>query len=243
MPRQVAFRLPVGHLVGSSLGIYFRNLIPFTFLGALVMSPWIALRLYWAGLPSEQQGGPMLLSVLLQSVLGYLLTGAVTYGVVMQLRGEPAGLAACLSKGAGSFFRVLGTGLLCGLRIALWSLLLLVPGIIETVRLWVAIPVAVMEDKAGSVAAQRSVDLVRGSGWPLFAAYALVLLLGFGLLFVGAFLMAAMQADSDPESPWLDIVLTVPLQAFGATMMSVAYFLLRKGKENVDAAAIAKVFD
>ena len=38
-------------------------------------------------------------------------------------------------------------------------------------------------------------------------------------------------------------MLTVPLQAFGTTMMSVAYFLLRKGKENVDAAAIAKVFD
>ena len=239
------FRLTVGKLVSVSLGIYLRNIIPFLFLGGLVMGPWIALE-FWlpeAGL-SEQSRALIPLGVfILQSVLTNMLTGAITYGVVMQLRGSPAGLGDSIGKGLSSLLRVIGTGFIVAIRIFLWSLLLYVPGIIESVRLFVALPVAVMEGKAGNSAAQRSKDLVSGSGWPVFGAYFLTMVLAFLISMIAVFLIVGFEPDFDRSNPWLSTVITVPLSTFSSTMMAVAYFLLRKGKENVDAKEIAKIFD
>lgn len=241
-----AFQLSVGSLVSASLGVYLRNLIPFLFLGCLILGPWILL-VFWFAESADAKPEDVLVetygAILVQSLLTYVLTGAITYGVVQHLRGEPKGLAETIGKGFGSFFRSLGTGLYCGLMIFVFTLLLIVPGIIQSIRLYVALPASVMEGSVGSAAAKRSTQLVAGSGWQLFGAWLLIVILGgvFGAV-VGA-ICGATIVDFDARSPWLQVGIQVPMNTFAATMMAVAYFQLRKGKENVDAKAIAKVFD
>lgn len=239
------FRLTVGQLVSASIGIWLRNIVPFLFLGTLVLGPWIALEFWMPEARLERGTLPLVMAgaFLLQMVLTNILTGAITFGVVMQLRGSPAGLGDCIGKGLGSLFRVLGTGIVVCTRIILWSLLLYVPGIIESVRLFVALPVAVMEQKAGNAAARRSVELVRGSGAPVFWSWLLTIILGALIGFVVGFLAGALDPEFSRKSPWLTVGITVPINTYSSTMMAVAYFLLRKGKENVDAKEIAKVFD
>lgn len=249
------YTLPIGDLVGKSIAIFLRNLFPFTLLGVLFMAPWIALHIYHMQLlgeaPPRRHGETpdtalLMLpfaEMLLQSLLSFLLTGAVTFGVVQQLRGQPAGIAQVISKGLSSFGRVFATGFLCGLRIMLFTLLLIVPGIIQQVKLYVAIPAAVMEGRDASHAMSRSELLTKGSGWQIFGAWLLILLIGFGLAMVAFFVAHAADPGVLKSPVWVDIAITVFVGPFGATMMAVAYFLLRKGKENVDPKEIAAVFD
>lgn len=247
------FQLPVGDLVGKSLSIYFRNLIPFTVMTALVLSPWIALTLYLA--PASVVIDPIteqpvfrfnfvaLGMFLLQTLLGFMLAGSLTFGVVQQLRGQPAGILVAVSQGMQSFARVLGTSFLCGLRILAYFLLLYVPGIIEQVKLYVAVPAAVMEGKGASASVERSIRLTDGSRWHIFGAWLLVALLGIGLGLLVGVTVAMAAPDFELDDNWLAIGIQLFMAPFAATMSATAYFLLRKGKENIDAREIAAVFD
>lgn len=239
-----SYSLPVGGLVGQTIGIFLRNLVPFLVLGALVLAPWIALRIVFDDAVEKQDNLaiPVLL-FLLQSLLAYILTGAVTFGVVQQLRRQPAGFGAVISQGLSSFGRVLGTGLLCGVRILLWTILFYVPGVIESVRLFVAIPAAVMEGKSNVAAVDRSKALTRGSGWSIFGAWLLIAVIGAGIGMIGVFVLHSSDQAVLAKPMWLEITIAVVVGPFSATMAAVAYFMLRRGKENVDATQIAAVFD
>ncbi|MEO6593646.1 MAG: glycerophosphoryl diester phosphodiesterase membrane domain-containing protein [Planctomycetota bacterium] len=239
-----SYSLPVGALVGQTIGIYLRNAVPFLVLSAIVLAPWIALRIALEDTMSrpENKALPLLLT-LVKILLTNILTGAVTFGVVQQLRQKPAGIGSAISQGLSSFGRVLGTSLLCGIRIGVGLLLLVIPGIYESVRLFVAIPAAVMEGKSGGRAIERSATLVRGSGWALFGALLLAGLISAVLGMIGVFMLHASNEDFTSTPAWFDIGLAVVLGPFSATMAAVAYFMLRQGKENVDVKEIAAVFD
>lgn len=245
MARESRFQLSLGSLLSQSFAVYLRNLIPFLLLGTFVFVPWIVLRYFGAQARVADPRPIEVLSGLVQMLLAQLLAGALTYGVVQQLRGQPAGVGALVSHGASSFFRVLGTGLLSGLVIGLGLVLLVVPGLIFAVRYFVAVPVAVMEGRAGTEALARSKSLVDGNGWVIFGSFLVVMVITAVLGgVVGAVL--AFQPDGSLEkaleSLWFEVPITVFSNTFGATIMSVAYFQLRKGRENIDAEQVANVF-
>jgi len=175
-------------------------------------------------------------------ILTYVLTGTLTYGVVQQMRGSPASIGDAISKGMQAMPRALGTGLLAGFRIILFTLLLIIPGIMEQVRLYVAIPAAIMEGKGGDVAIQRSIKLTDGSRWPIFGSWLIMILLAGPLVGVIAFVMIMMTGDG--QIPWwFDVAFSLVIQPLGAVAMAVCYFLLREGKEQISVEQIAAVFD
>jgi uncharacterized membrane protein len=252
------YTLPFGDLLGQTLSIYFRNFVPFTVLGAIVMAPWAAIWLPAQSILDPDGGridrgdfGKFLLlqigAFIAQMLLTYLLTGAVTYGVVQQMRGQPAGIGQAVAHGFKNLGRALGTGILFLVRWLLFSLLLVVPGIMEFCRLYVAVPAAVMEGRGGGQAIERSKLLTDGSRWPIFGALVVV---GMGLAMISGVVAAiVMIATGGPRSGSgmavniVMIALTVVSQGLQATMTAVTYFLLRRGKENADPAALASVFD
>jgi hypothetical protein len=242
MTRQHSFQLSVGSLAGQSVTAFIRNFLPFTLLSILVLSPWIVFRFLFE--PGREPGFPFLIAdLILRTVLGYVLTGAVTFGVIQQLRGQPAGVATAITQGMQTFGRVLWTGILCGLRIMLFMLLLFVPGIIESIKLYVAIPAAVMEGKTGTAAVDRSLQLTDGSRWQIFGAWLVVFLLPIIIGMVALFMLQTTAVREAAVLPiWLDVLITVLTTTFGATMMAVCYFLLRSGRENVDVKELAAVF-
>jgi hypothetical protein len=253
-PRQANYTLPFGQLVGKTIGIYLRNLLPFAVLGAIVLAPWIVLRIYMQESMGEATydgsqsiAGMDVASFALQTLLGYVLTGAVTYGVVQQLRGQPAGLGQVIGIGVQSFFRVLLTGVVVGVLVGLATMLLIVPGIIVSVILFVAIPAAVMERAGPGDAIGRSADLTKGSRWLIFAAWLLIALIGIGVAAVAGGVVAIFAVENqglhDGIPMWLEIAITILTTPFSATMAAVCYFMLRMGKENVDVKELAAVFD
>lgn len=240
------FSLPFGVLFSQTLSIYFRNFVPFTLLGAVILAPWAAMELLGPPLdrsPDAAFPAMRVVTAIVQMVLTYLLTGVVTYGVVQQMRGQTASLGSCVSKGMQNLGRSIGTGLLVGLRVFLFMLLLIVPGIMEFCRLYVAIPAAIMEERGGSHAVSRSMVLTDGSRWPIFGVGLVIMVMSSVLVILGGFVVANLSGAQNTFVAWFTILITVIFQTLSATAMAVCYFLLRRGKENVDPAALAAVFD
>jgi hypothetical protein len=86
-----------GGLLSQSFGVYFRNLIPFLMLGVLTTAPWVALQIYAESADPRSQTPLGIVSRLVLVLMSQLLTGALCFGVVQQLRGEPAGIGDILS--------------------------------------------------------------------------------------------------------------------------------------------------
>lgn len=235
------FSLSVGTLFRTAFQTWFRNLVPFTFLGAAVFAPWIVLRILLdTGPPSP---GAMALVALLQVVLGNVLTGAVTYGVVEHMRGKAASFGDVLQFGLRVFLRVLLTGLVTGVIIGVATIFLIIPGLIATAILYAAVPAAAIEGLGAGAAIRRSARLTEGSRWPIFWAAVLmaIVFIGVGAL-VGAILGLSTGFEGEPSAA-LDITIALVVSPFFATAPAVCYALLRQGKENVDPTQLAAVFD
>ena len=265
------YTLPFGLLFGPTLRIFVRNLVPFTLLGALVLSPWVVLLLFGPelfDLSLEAQRVAYAVAVgVLPMALSPILTGALSFGVVRQMHGQPASVWLVFAKGFQSCLRALLTGVLVLLRVVLFGLLALapvllaterllpwvpamllafvlaLPALVEYLRLYVALAVAVVEPRGVGFAIRRSKELTFGSKQSILvgvlAGAWLMGALGFLLDFV-----VGLLSDDDVSMHRVTMaVLQVLGAGLGATMMAVCYVQLRRGKENVDPAALAAVFD
>ena len=121
--------------------------------------------------------------------------------------------------------QLLGVALVAGVGIAVGFVLIIVPGLILFTVWSVAAPVVVLERPPGLRALARSRELVRGSGWQVFAV---ILVLDIAAV-VGA---SALQIAADSAGSGVGIVvrvvtgvLTAPLSALAA---AVLYFELRR---------------
>jgi hypothetical protein len=233
-----SYQLPLGALVGNSLRVYLANLVPFVALAALTMAPWAVLSCcieYGAVLPTP---GVEFAMLALRMVGTNVLAGALAFGVVQQLRGLPAGMNDVLGIGVRTLLPVLAVGIVTGLLIGIGVVLLVVPGLYLATILFVAVPAAVLERRGVGGSMQRSTDLTLGSRWPIFGACVLTIVLTAGSGFVLEWACAPMGVPT-----WLDFVTSLVLDPFVSTMPAVCYYMLRIGKENIDAQRVAAVFD
>jgi hypothetical protein len=174
-------------------------------------------------------------------VLGPLATGAITYGVFQQLRGQRASFGQCLAIGFRRMFPVLLVALCVGLAVALGFIALIVPGLILMTMYWVAIPVAVVERVGVNGSTTRSGFLTKGSRWKILG---LALLLGLVQVGVGATVgFVAGMTQSMLVLTAAVIVISVVGTAWQASAQAVSYYVLRSMKEMIDVDQIASVFD
>lgn len=260
-----------GRAVSRTFSVFFRNFLPFALIALVLTSPTyvytiLALPTDWtAAVEMPMAGVGQIVVSIVGFLLYFLVTAALVYGTLQDLRGEKASIGECFSQGLGRMFPVLGIALVTYLVIFLAALALIIPGIYVAVMLWVTIPVAVVE-RRGIGSLGRSSELTRGYRWRIVGALVIYLLIAFGIsmLFgvVSAGLMfGTMGADvfsSDVEStehilsgmsPTIVAILAIDwvssalISMFFAILVAVCYHDLRVAKEGVDTDQIASVFD
>jgi hypothetical protein len=247
--RNPNFKLDVGSVIGRSFSVWGANLVPFTLVGVVVLSPVLVgyALLAFAGSASTPLTGLLNITA---NILGLALTGSVTYGVFQHIRGERAGTGDILRMGLAKLLTVWGTGILAGLAIMLGLCALLVPGLILMVRFWLAVPVAVIESPGASASLSRSTELSEGNRWALFALALVMGLVQFvTAMALGAIVGVATIGDA-PGSPrqaatmyFVIQLLVIPTTALAAVAPAIAYHDLRKGKEGADVEELLKAFD
>jgi len=238
----------IGAALARSFSVLFRNIVPFGILALIFNAPVQLMPLFFDQVNGTLAGGFEPLSIVLvlaNIILGFMLAATLVYGTVLELRGGRASLLECMSRGLSLLFPVIGVGILVGIIIGLFSLLLIIPGIIAAVMLWVAVPAAVVERPGIVDSLKRSIELTKGYRWPLFG---LILILMIINTVIGAAVggIAGLAAGA-VLGPIGLVMINLVVQAFSGALFAVAsavaYHDLRIAKEGASVNDIAAVFD
>lgn len=231
----------IGEALSKTFSVWGSNLIPFVLVTLIINAPtlYFMRRQFFAVEEKDVQlwGALGFLSGI---VMGTLASGAVTFAVVQQLRGRPCGIGEALYVGAARLFPAIGVALLSGLAILGGFLLLVIPGIIVFLKLYVATPVAIMERPGVVASLKRSSALTTGVKGQLFVMSILI----FVVAFVVGYAIEMGTGDSSPNTRWIvHGAFEVVVQSFGAVLPAVVYVLLRASRDGASIEDVAKVFD
>lgn len=189
--------------------------------------------------------------VLLIPVHG-LITGALAYSVVAGLRGNDMSIGEALSAGLGVLLYTVAAQLVSGLIIGVGMLLLIVPGIIALLFLFVCTPVAAAESAWPVQAIRRSVFLTDGYRWQLLGIMLIQVVASFFLLAIIGSIASAFVGEGGATSggapsnsmPLMIVsaLVTLPVNAFFSVLTIVVYYQLSVEKDQRDDNAVAQVF-
>ncbi len=246
----------IGRVLGRSFPIWLRNLVPFTILSLIVYSPLFVYAFVALQGPVRRRDAAVfgLVSRVGAWLLGWVVTSALIYAVLEQLRGQRAGMGACLRVGFRRLLPVIGVTICVGaimfavafpflILVAMRAplLILLVAGFLALMiqsRYWLAVPVAVVERPGVVASLRRSVLLTRGEVGSVFLILLVLLILQIA---VGVVLGLTVTTESALQ--WATLAITVVLGALTAVANAVGYHDLRVAKEGVGIEDLVRVFE
>lgn len=170
---------PTLDLFELSVRIWWKNLVKFILVGVwgfiYALIP-VAVILLFAIIMSRQ-GDNVSLSLEIVSLLAFFFGFCAAFyfmirgyiGSFLLIKKNYEGKPLEIFKETKSLaVPYIGLSILTAVLILLWSLLLIIPGIIYSVFYSLAIYVFFFEDKRGMAALRRSKELVKGYFWPVF---------------------------------------------------------------------------
>ena len=168
------------------------------------------------------------------------LYAGLAYAVIRDLRATAPEFPQLLAQSCRALPCALVVSVLANLCMTVGFMLLVVPGIIVLLMLWVAVPAAVVERKYAS-ALRRSVVLTKGYKGQLFGLFLLILFFGF----LTSALAEALASQAGPLFTALAHGVFEAVNASVATVVvTVSYHDLRVIKDKEGAGvSVAKVFE
>ena len=248
-------RFSVGAVLGTGFKIWFKNLPAFLLITIVVYIPMI---IWGIQLTTGEMNYDRIMTFdkyagVAVMLLNIFTAAAITYGVVMELQGQHAGIGACFATGLARFFPVLGVAILSGLAIGAGFICLIIPGIIVYCMLYVSTPAAVLERNGITGALGRSRELTQGHKLEIFGLLFLIGLITVGLSYLAQELIVK-GGDIDKLSTiaidslirraiYVQLALNIIISSLGGVMQAVAYYYLRNEKEGTSANELGRIFD
>jgi hypothetical protein len=242
-PSGGAGTLPVGQTLALAIGLLGRHLpvmaglaLPSAFLTTLLA------QLATAQVVSGDYGAAVRtygIQVVVSLLIYSLTVALIVHAAVQAMRGHRVrilqSLAATLPRTVPIMLVSVMTGLLAGLAM----LLVVVPGVIVYVMLFVAQPACVVERLGADASLSRSAALTKGNRWRIFGLCLIVFVLRAAVGGVAGLLLR--------DTPWavligVDTLVNAVLLAFYGLVCAVVYYQLRVLREGVDIERIAAVF-
>lgn len=250
--------LNLGRVVSKTFGSIGRNGSTFLVLALILgVAPQMATSFLQARTNPVASGSPgggflglFFFAVLISSVLSMLLQAAVVHGVIDDLNGRRPTISNCLSAGLRLILPLLAIGIVSGTAIAFGLILLIVPGIILSMRWLVAVPARVAEGPGVFAALARSTQLTKGNRWALFGlvfAFWVVLWIVMAVLLGSAFALSFSATNPQAAAtgaPYIvmSAVAIAAMQTLGAAGLGATYHELRTVQEGGDPSSLAEVF-
>jgi hypothetical protein len=244
------YQLDVGRVISQSFSITAGNVVPFGVVGLICYLPVLFVQAILAVAPAQPAAmlGLTLAIGIAQGLASLVLTGALTYGVMRHLQGDPAGAGEIIQSGLSSLGRVFIVSLMVGIMAMLGLIFCIVPGVIVMCMNWVAVPVAVIEQPGSTQALSRSQDLTAGSRLPVFAVLLVIGLIVGGVGFFGNVVVAVVgEATASVAVRSLAMialtVFLIPFECLKAASAAVGYHELRVNREGVGLDDLVRVFE
>jgi hypothetical protein len=193
----------VGNVFGPTLEVYRKNFLLIVILVVVATVPQVILRYGLMQVLTSTQGDaryaamPGSLLVWLVSVVGgAMLSGSLAYAILdLQLAGS-ASARESLLRGLKVLPRVALINLLYALVVGIGYLLLIVPGVIWSLKYALVIPIAVAEKRGVTESFDRSSQLTNGYKGLIFLTYFLwvIAIAVIGFIVGGSFGYAGRQS-------------------------------------------------
>ncbi|MEM9966413.1 MAG: hypothetical protein AAGC58_13820 [Asticcacaulis sp.] len=179
------------------------------------------------------------------SMLFYFINmSVVTELTVTRAVNRPFDIGPALKRSLINIVPLFIVMILCGLAIMLGFILLIIPGIIVSLALSVAIPAYVAESRTGIIdALKRSWELTKNHRWAILLIFILIGI--FGAIFGG--IIQAVSMIFAAQSPALIIGLNSIIEGLYTLISTVftvvIYVVLRESKEGNTSESTASVFE
>lgn len=232
----------VGSALSDAFGVMFGNLP--LFLGISLIANLPNLYVYYQlGLSrgSEDRLMYVFLELVSSRFFGAMAQAMLVYGAFQRLRGRPVRIFDSVAHGLARFVPVLLTSITVTAIVFGGLLLLIIPGIIVSAGLVVAMPACVVERIGPFQSVSRSFNLTSGYKGSIFGAF-------FAIGIVNAIVAFAVGSivGTSGSAPIYAVALFVwvtILTCYLAAVSAIIYHGLRVMKEGVDLEQIASVFD
>lgn len=226
----------IGSLLGKSWEAYRKNFAKFMALIVLYSLPWLAIALIttlfkasnyllennltWLTLINIFLALLMLAGLLLGVVIYFSAQAAIF--VLIQKEKTKLSISKLFYEGKKYAWDYFVLGILSLILIALWTLLLIIPGFIFMIYYSVAFWVMFVENKKGYAALKRSKQLIKGNWWRVFWRIFSVTFFLWFIFILPVYFMETKQA----VETWRDItnVLNVIISPF---MVAYSYFIYK----------------
>ncbi len=174
-------------------------------------------------------------------VLTLLAQSMVLFMAYNALQSQAVTIGQAFERALSRFFPVLGTMICFGFAITIGLLLLVVPGVMLTVRYYVSPITCVIEQRGPVDSLGRSAQLTDGYRWPVFG---LALLVGIasGIITLPAATLLPALIGRIPATI-VSMLFTAALASVNTTIYVSVYQALRSAKEGGEGSHLARVFD
>lgn len=236
----------VGRTLGTSIAVLFRNLPSFVLAAVLLSIPMFVLGLLLGAAEDEVTIYVMAFLLVVVGLLTYLLIiAALTYGTVQDLSGRKASSGAIVSHALKALLPAIGVAIFLALIVSIGLMALIIPGLILSCVLYVALPVVVVERTGIFQSLGRSAELTKGNRWKILAlviiAYFISAIVEVASETINA--VAGQTGSAEIIAGLIGLVLFVLSTTWSAVLVAVAYNDLRVAKEGISTEQIAAVFD
>jgi hypothetical protein len=181
--------LTTGELLDRTFSIYRTHFV--LFLGIFALPHLCVLALQCLTFAFQSPESPLrnalttmafgFAAVLLSLVVAAASQAAAVVALSNVYLDRSADVMDSFSKVKHQIFGVIGLSLRVGFLVGLWSLLLIVPGILKAIEWSLAVPAKVLEDKSASEAMSRSEELTHGNRGRIFVIWFLFFVLSIGV--------------------------------------------------------------
>ena len=249
----------VGDILKTSVAVYFNSLPAFLPLSVIAFAPAVVVvffvdsstlhnpyvldrtgqilldEAYWA----------FMLAGMRESFVGLVCTiwlqAGVAFGVVRHLRGGNPGFLETFVQSLRMLLPAALVTVVVALATFIGLLLLVVPGVIVALVLWVVVPAAVVE-RSGLRALGRSAQLTSGYKGQIFGLGLILFVVEAATLSVVLMALSALMTNA----VLVNVVVqscSVVLAGIWATAVSVTYHDLRILKEGAETGSVSRVFE
>jgi uncharacterized membrane protein len=241
-------RFTIGSVLSTGFGVWFRNFVPFTLITLVLYSPLLVWNVVSLQGTLDDDHVQACLRVFQYSsyaglAVNLVLSAALSYGVVMELRGQRASIGACVATGLARLLPTLGVGVLMALVVCVCFVALVVPGIIALCTFYVATQCAVLERPGIVGALRRSAELTSGHRFGIFGLMLVLAVVGWGVQHLISAIAEPRALEDIPRFFYLLLGQQMVLASLGAVMSAVSYHHLRLEKEGTSAEQLAAIFD
>lgn len=235
----------IGQVLSKSFDIFSKNFIFMLIIGFMVSVPAILLQF------ALDSAAILVLSFFVIIVMGFLAQGVTVFGVFQHLTNRPVVFSESLSIALGRFFPLLLVSLAVGFLTTIGYFMLIIPGIIIAMMLWVAVPVVIVEQGGVGHALQRSKDLTTGYRGRIFAVVVIMGLISGAANLIQTGILTALSIDGNSTNPVSLLLIQLPVNtictglvsALGSVVVTVGYYTLRHEVEGVATEDLASVFE